>query len=182
MELRRRTDATTARLWLLTVALLASQAFISRRCFRRALAQLRPPPAWDALSTSSLAVVGALMLRRHERAHSRPTFLVLRDPACDPIHSGLLGLLAAVPSCTSSFRGRRFIAGGPAQGGCAAALHAPTPEEGHGRPEHESVRDHVLVAVGRPSGACRPVSRTFPPEYRIRFGSRPRGWQCRMER
>src|SRR5688572_2181099 len=87
-------------LWLLTVALLGQPGVSSRgAAFRRALAQLRQPPAVGRVRLLRLPapVVGALMLRRHERARfSAYVFLSCEILRAIRIHSGLLGLLAAV--------------------------------------------------------------------------------------
>ena len=93
-------------LWLLTVALLASPAFhLAALLFDARWLNFGSRQLWDAFVYFVIApVVGALMLRRHERARfSAYVFLSCEILRAIRIHSGLLGLLAAVPSCTSSF-------------------------------------------------------------------------------
>jgi len=86
-------------LWLLTVALLASPAFHLLALFlgKRWLNFGSHQP-WDAFVYFVIApVVGALMLRRHERARfSVYVFLSCEILRAIRIHSALLGLLAAV--------------------------------------------------------------------------------------
>ena len=85
-------------LWLLTVALLASPAFHLLALFlgKRWLNFGSHQP-WDAFVYFVIApVVGALMLRRHERARfSVYVFLSCEILRAIRIHSALLGLLAA---------------------------------------------------------------------------------------
>jgi hypothetical protein len=87
-----------AGLWLLTVALLASPAFhlIALLAGRHWLNFGSRLP-WDAFVYFVIApVVGALMLRRHERARfSVYVFLSCEILRAIRIHSALLGLLAA---------------------------------------------------------------------------------------
>jgi hypothetical protein len=87
-----------AGLWLLTVALLASPLFhlIALLIGTRWLNFGSHHP-WDAFVYFVIApVVGALMLRRHERARfSVYVFLSCEILRAIRIHSGLLGLLAA---------------------------------------------------------------------------------------
>jgi len=86
-------------LWLLTVALLASPAFHLLALFldKRWLNFGSHQP-WDAFVYFAIApVVGALMLRRHERARfSVYVFLSCEILRAIRIHSALLGLLATV--------------------------------------------------------------------------------------
>ena len=86
-------------LWLLTVVLLASPAFHLLTLFldKRWLNFGSHQP-WDAFVYFVIApVVGALMLRRHERARfSVYVFLSCEILRAIRIHSALLGLLAAV--------------------------------------------------------------------------------------
>jgi hypothetical protein len=85
-------------LWILTVALLASPAFhvVALRVHAHWLNFGSHHP-WDAFVYFVIApVVGALMLRRHERARfSVYVFLSCEILRAIRIHSGLLGLLAA---------------------------------------------------------------------------------------
>jgi hypothetical protein len=86
-------------LWLLTVALLASPAFhLAALLFDARWLNFGSRQLWDAFVYFVIApVVGALMLRRHERARfSAYVFLSCEILRAIRIHSGLLGLLAAV--------------------------------------------------------------------------------------
>jgi hypothetical protein len=87
-----------AGLWLLTVVLLASPAFhlLALLVDARWLNFGSHHP-WDGFVYFVIApVVGALMLRRHERARfSVYVFLSCEILRAIRIHSGLLGLLAA---------------------------------------------------------------------------------------
>ena len=88
-----------AGLWLLTVVLLASPAFhlLALLSGTRWLNFGSHQP-WDAFVYFVIApMVGALMLRRHERARfSVYVFLSCEILRAIRIHSGLLGLLAVV--------------------------------------------------------------------------------------
>lgn len=85
-------------LWLLTVALLTSPAFhLLALLFDTRWLNFGSHQHWDAFVYFVIApVVGALMLRRHERARfSVYVFLSCEILRAIRIHSGLLGLLAA---------------------------------------------------------------------------------------
>jgi hypothetical protein len=93
-ELRR-----PAGLWLLTVLLLTSPAFhLTALLLNRRWLNFGSHQLWDAFVYFVIApVVGVLMLRRHERARfSVYVFLSCEILRAIRIHSGLLGLLAAV--------------------------------------------------------------------------------------
>lgn len=86
-------------LWLLTIALLASPALHLLALFSdKRLLNFGSHQPWDAFVYFVIApVVGALMLRRHERARfSVYVFLSCEIVRAIRIHSTLLGLLAAV--------------------------------------------------------------------------------------
>src|SRR5436190_3519013 len=88
-----------AGLWLLTVVLLASPAFhLIALLLDAHWLNFGSRHPWDAFVYFIIApVVGALMLRRHERARfSVYVFLSCEILRAIRIHSGLLGLLAAV--------------------------------------------------------------------------------------
>jgi hypothetical protein len=88
-----------AGLWLLTVVLLTSPVFhLLALLFDRRLLNFGSHQPWDAFVYFVIApVVGALMLRRHERARfSVYVFLSCEILRAIRIHSGLLGLWAAV--------------------------------------------------------------------------------------
>jgi hypothetical protein len=88
-----------AGLWLLTVVLLTSPVFhLMALLFNRRWLNFGSHQPWDAFVYFIVApVVGALMLRRHERARfSVYVFLSCEMLRAIRIHSGLLGLLAAV--------------------------------------------------------------------------------------
>ncbi len=87
-----------AGLWLLTVALLTSPAFhLLALVLDTRWLNFGSRQPWDAFVYFVIApVVGALMLRRHERARfSVYVFLSCEILRAIRIHSGLLGLLAA---------------------------------------------------------------------------------------
>ena len=87
-----------AGLWLLTIALLASPALHALALlFHAHWLNFGSPHPWDGFVYFVIApVVGALMLRRHERARfSVYVFLSCEILRAIRIHSGLLGLLAA---------------------------------------------------------------------------------------
>ena len=87
-----------AGLWLLTVVLLTSPAIHALTLFfHTRWLNFGSHHAWDAFVYFAIApVVGALMLRRHERARfSVYIFLSCEILRAIRIHSGLLGLLAA---------------------------------------------------------------------------------------
>jgi hypothetical protein len=93
-ELRR-----PAGLWLLTVVLLISPALhLTALLSGTRWLNFGSRHPWDAFVYFVIApVVGALMLRRHERARfSVYVFLSCEILRAIRIHSGLLGLLAAV--------------------------------------------------------------------------------------
>ena len=86
-------------LWLLTVVLLASPAFhLLALLLDKGWLNFGSHQPWDAFVYFIIApVVGALMLRRHERARfSVYVFLSCEILRAIRIHSALLGLLAAV--------------------------------------------------------------------------------------
>jgi hypothetical protein len=86
-------------LWLLTVVLLASPAFhLLALLLDKRWLNFGSRQPWDAFVYFVIApVVGALMLRRHERARfSVYVFLSCEILRAIRIHSALLGLLAAV--------------------------------------------------------------------------------------
>jgi hypothetical protein len=88
-----------AGLWLLTVVLLASPAVhLLALLFDRRWLNFGSHQPWDGFVYFLIApVVGALMLRRHERARfSVYVFLSCEILRAIRIHSGLLGLLSAV--------------------------------------------------------------------------------------
>jgi hypothetical protein len=88
-----------AGLWLLTVVLLTSPVFhLMALLFNTRWLNFGSHQPWDAFVYFVVApVVGALMLRRHERARfSVYVFLSCEMLRAIRIHSGLLGLLAAV--------------------------------------------------------------------------------------
>jgi hypothetical protein len=88
-----------AGLWLLTVVLLTSPVFhLMALLFNTRWLNFGSHQPWDAFVYFIVApVVGALMLRRHERARfSVYVFLSCEMLRAIRIHSGLLGLLAAV--------------------------------------------------------------------------------------
>jgi hypothetical protein len=88
-----------AGLWLLTVVLLASPAIhLLALLFDRRWLNFGSHQPWDAFIYFIIApVVGALMLRRHERARfSVYVFLSCEILRAIRIHSALLGLLAAI--------------------------------------------------------------------------------------
>ena len=85
-------------LWLLTVVLLASPAFhLLALLLDKRWLNFGSRQPWDAFVYFVIApVVGALMLRRHERARfSVYVFLSCEILRAIRIHSALLGLLAA---------------------------------------------------------------------------------------
>ena len=87
-----------AGLWLLTVVLLTSPAFHALALlFDRHWLNFGSRQPWDAFVYFIMApVVGALMLRRHERARfSVYVFLSCEILRAIRIHSWLLGLLSA---------------------------------------------------------------------------------------
>jgi hypothetical protein len=87
-----------AGLWLLTIVLLASPAFHALALlFHKHWLNFGSHHAWDSFVYFVIApLVGALMLRRHERARfSVYVFLSCEILRAIRIHSGLLGLLAA---------------------------------------------------------------------------------------
>src|SRR4029079_10725730 len=87
-----------AGLWLLTIALLASAALHGLALLLHAhWLNFGSPHPWDSFVYFVIApIVGALMLRRHERARfSVYVFLSCEIPREIRIHSGPLGLLAA---------------------------------------------------------------------------------------
>jgi hypothetical protein len=87
-----------AGLWVLTVALLASPALhLLALLFERHWLNFGSHHPWDGFVYFIIApVVGALMLRRHERARfSVYVFLSCEILRAMRIHSWLLGLLAA---------------------------------------------------------------------------------------
>jgi hypothetical protein len=87
-----------AGLWVLTMVLLASPAIHAFALFfHTRWLNFGSHHAWDAFVYFVIApVVGALMLRRHERARfSVYVFLSCEILRAIRIHSGLLGLLAA---------------------------------------------------------------------------------------
>jgi hypothetical protein len=87
-----------AGLWLLTVVLLTSPAFHALALFfNKHWLNFGSHHPWDAFVYFIIApVVGALMLRRHERARfSAYVFLSCEILRAIRIHSWLLGLLAA---------------------------------------------------------------------------------------
>ena len=93
---RRRRPAG---LWLVTVVLLASPAIhLLALLFDRRWLNFGSHQPWDAFIYFVIApVVGALMLRRHERARfSVYVFLSCEILRAIRIHSALLGLLAAI--------------------------------------------------------------------------------------
>jgi hypothetical protein len=86
-------------LWLLTVVLLTSPAFhLLALLFGTHWLNFGSHQLWDAFVYFVIApVVGASMLRRHERARfSAYVFLSCEILRAIRIHSGLLGLLAVV--------------------------------------------------------------------------------------
>ncbi len=88
-----------AGLWLLTVVLLTSPVFhLLALLFDTRWLNFGSHQRWDAFVYFVVApVVGALMLRRHERARfSAYVFLSCEMLRAIRIHSGLLGLLAAL--------------------------------------------------------------------------------------
>ena len=88
-----------AGLWLLTVVLLASPAIhLLALIFNTRWLNFGSHQPWDGFVYFIIApVVGALMLRRHERARfSVYVFLSCEILRAIRIHSWLLGLLAAV--------------------------------------------------------------------------------------
>jgi hypothetical protein len=88
-----------AGLWLLTVVLLASPAIhVLALLLDRRWLNFGSHQPWDAFVYFIIApVVGALMLRRHERARfSVYVFLSCEILRAIRIHSVLLGLLAAI--------------------------------------------------------------------------------------
>ena len=88
----------TAGLWLLTVVLLASPVIhLLALWFDTRWLNFGSRQPWDAFVYFVIApVVGALMLRRHERARfSVYVFLSCEIVRAIRIHSGLLGFLAA---------------------------------------------------------------------------------------
>jgi hypothetical protein len=88
-----------AGLWLLTVVLLTSPAFhLLALLFGTRWLNFGSHQLWDAFVYFVIApMVGALMLRRHERARfSVYVFLSCEILRAIRIHSGLLGLLAVV--------------------------------------------------------------------------------------
>jgi hypothetical protein len=101
-----------AGLWLLTVALLASPAVhLLALLFDRRWLNFGSHQPWDGFVYFLIApVVGALMLRRHERARfSVYVFLSCEILRAIRIHSWLLGLLAAVSILYLQFpAARRF--------------------------------------------------------------------------
>ena len=119
-----------AGLWLLTVVLLASPAFhLLALFFDTRWLNFGSHQPWDAFVYFVIApVVGALMLRRHERARfSVYVFLSCEILRAIRIHSGASGSpgggLHPVPAAS---RGAAVPSGrGPAQGDGAAALQAP---------------------------------------------------------
>jgi len=87
-----------AGLWLLTIALLASPALHGLALlFHAHWLNFGSHHPWDSFVYFVIApIVGALMLRRHERARfSVYVFLSCEILRAIRIHSGLLGLLAA---------------------------------------------------------------------------------------
>jgi len=87
-----------AGLWLLTVAFLASPAFhLLALLLNTRWLNFGSHHPWDGFVYFVIApVVGALMLRRHERARfSAYVFLSCEILRAIRIHSGVLGLLAA---------------------------------------------------------------------------------------
>jgi hypothetical protein len=87
-----------AGLWLLTVVLLVSPLIhLLALLFDRRWLNFGSHQPWDAFVYFIIApVVGALMLRRHERARSSVyVFLSCEILRAIRIHSALLGLLAA---------------------------------------------------------------------------------------
>jgi hypothetical protein len=88
-----------AGLWLLTVVLLASPVFhLLALLFDTHWLNFGSHQLWDAFVYFLIApMVGALMLRRHERARfSAYVFLSCEILRAIRIHSGLLGFLAVV--------------------------------------------------------------------------------------
>ena len=126
-NLRPRTEADDRRAWLLTVVLLTSPVFhLLALFFDTRWLNFGSRQPFDALVYFIIApVVGALMLRRHERAIPRSTSSC---PArsCVPSESnrGLSVFWRRPRSCTACSRRAVPSIGGPAQGDGAAAPQA----------------------------------------------------------